>query len=191
MQRAAFRAVFLLWCVTYASGQTYAGPMALRSFRVDRSTTASTLFDLLGEPAAVNDGYFCYHSAKGSYLWLVLRAHENARIGGVLLSDFPNCVRSTVQPTQEALETWKTKEGIGLGSTAKEVVRAYGTPSKEDEIKGTGYRWVIHGDYISGDTYSSKSRPELGDTVLVYATSDDLKAVEFGLRNGRVVWVFL
>jgi len=89
------------------------------------------------------------------------------------------------------LAAWKTKKGIGLSSTADEVRNAYGKPSKEDKIEGTKYRWVIHGDRTDNH-YTDKKRPELGDAVLVYqGAPDDLRIAEFGIREGKVVWISL
>jgi hypothetical protein len=121
----------------------------------------------------------------------VRKAHEPERAGGVLLSDFCNCYRTTVRVTPENLYAWKTEEGIGLGSTQANVLETYGKPSRKSKIDGTSFRWVIKGDLVEGTHYSSDERPERGDSVLIYTNPDDLRTAEFGFRAGKVVWIFL
>jgi hypothetical protein len=121
----------------------------------------------------------------------MVAAYDSKVAGTVTVSNFPNCVHQSVKVTSEDFAAWKTENGIGLSSTADDVRKAYGKPSKEDKIEGTKYRWVIHGDRTNSH-YTAERKPELGDTVLVYqGASDDLRAAEFGIREGKVVWISL
>ena len=113
-------------------------------------------------------------------------AHEPGKAGDVLLSDFPNCMDRPQQVTSENLLTWKADKGVGIGSTEDDVLKAYGMPSRQDKIDRRGYRWVIQGDHSSRE-----GRSERGSRVLVYNESDDLRAAEFGIRDGKVAWIFL
>ena len=49
-----------------------------------------------------------------------------------------------------------------------------------------GYRWVIQGDHSA-----LEERRERGNRVLVYNVDDDLRSAEFGIRDGKVAWIFL
>ncbi|MBZ5535305.1 MAG: hypothetical protein LAO31_05055 [Acidobacteriia bacterium] len=178
-----------------AGKQVYTGPNALGPFRIDRDISMNSLFEKLGRPPKVARDTFCYQS-KDSHAFLVLtrmvEVYDDKIAGDVILSDFRNCIDRPVQVTEEALLTWKTEDGIGLGSTAQDVLTAYGRPSREDKIEGAGYRWVVQGDYdIERNRYSTRKRAEIGDKVLVYTSPHDLLTAEFGIRNGKVVWILL
>lgn len=118
-------------------------------------------------------------------------AHDANVAGGVLLSNFPNCLDRNVSITTDNLASWATEKGIAIGASADEVDKVYGPPSQRNRVAGVDYRWVIHGDFKSGH-YTDVKRPEIGDTVMVYmGGSNDLRTAEFGIRDGRVVWIFL
>ncbi len=174
--------------------QNYSGPNALGPFRIDRDVSMKTLFARLGEPASVTGEVFCYSFKGGEQGLTITRmgtAYDAKVVGTVTLSAFPNCVKQSVQATTDDFASWKTEKGIGLSSTRAEVLKAYGEPTREDKIEGTKYRWVIHGDRVN-NRYTRQKRPELGDTVLVYrGATDDLRIAEFGIRNGKVVWISL
>jgi len=180
--------------IGYAEGQNYAGPNALGPFRIDADVSLKSLFERLGQTSSTTGDVFCYRSNDGKVFVALTRmvAAYDAKIAGtVTLSSFPNCVNRSVEATPDDLAAWKTKKGIGLSSTADEVRKAYSKPSKEDKIGGTKYRWVIHGDRMDNH-YTDRKRPELGDTVLVYqGAADDLRIAEFGIREGKVVWISL
>ena len=172
-------------CQVAASG--YNGPNGLGPFRVDRVTTLRVLFAQIGEPKAVKASHFCYRSRDSrGFLWIDRMAHEPSQAGDILLSDFPNCMDQDPNLTSRNLSAWKADKGIGLGSSEIEVLNAYGTPSKKHPVDARSYRWVIQGDRCPDDR-----RSERGDYVLVYEGADDLRTAEFGMRNGRVAWIFL
>lgn len=165
----------------------YAGPDSLGPFRIDRGTTTAKMFQYVGEPKSQQSNHFCYTSAEPvTFMWLDRMAHEPSRVGDLLLSDFPNCIDRPRQSSIVPLASWKTEKGIGLRSAESQVVGAYGKPTMVDAIDATGYRWVIQGDHEAKAT-----RPERGDRVLIYRGVDTLQTAEFGIRNGRVVWIFL
>ena len=178
----------------HADGQSYGGPNVLGPFRIDKDVSMSTLFERLGRPSKVANDVFCYKSKDDWAFLVVTRMAEvyDAKVAGdVLLSSFCNCIDRPAQVTPNDLLAWKTEKGIGLGARVEGVRKAYGPPSKEDKIEGTGYRWVIHGDFRDNH-YTTEKRPEIGDTVLVYqGTADDSRTAEFGIRQRKVVWIFL
>lgn len=178
----------------HASAQSYKGPLTLGPFRIDRDISMKSLFEDLGHPSKVAGDTFCYQQ-EGNRAYLVLtrmaEVYDASVAGDVLLSNFPNCLDRPVQVTSDDLATWRTEKGIRLGATTEDVRIAYGKPSRQDKIEGTKYQWVIHGDGRD-DHYSEKKRPEIGDTVLVYqGSANDLSIAEFGIREGKVVWISL
>jgi hypothetical protein len=191
------RSLFLLAVVFVfqnpADKATYTGPNALGPFHINRDVSIRSLFERLGQPTKTRGNYYCYEARSASaYLWFVQRAHHPSEMGGVLLSDFPNCTEMVTQVVSNDLPAWGTEDDIRLGSSVEEVVKAYGKPSREDRIEGTAYRWVIQGDYLVWENrYTNKARSKREDTVLVYASSRDLRTAEFGLRGGKVAWIFL
>jgi hypothetical protein len=185
----------VLWVAAgYAEAQNYAGPNALGPFRIDADVPMRSLFERLGRASSTTRDIFCYQSQNGKAFLVLTRmvAVYDAKVAGaVTLSSFRNCVNRSAETTTDDLTAWKTEKGIGVSSTADEVRKAYGAPSKEDKIEGAKYRWVIDGDQTN-NRYTEKKRPELGDTVLVYrGASDDLRIAEFGIREGKVVWISL
>ena len=184
-------AVILLG-VSYADKQSYSGAKALGPFRIDRNTRLKSLFQRLGDPRDSANDPFCYRSSDGSASLVLSRMSDRTRAAGaVLLSSFRNCSDRPVQVTRAELKKWKTPEGIGLESTVKDIRAAYGKPSSERGIDETDYDWIIHGG-LKDAPYASKKKQEIGETMLLYVgAADDLSVTKFGIRQGRVVWIFL
>ena len=172
-----------------ANTHPYAGPNSLGPFRVDKNTSMKSLFHRLGSPPSTAEDVVCYRSANSQRFLIVTRmvAEYDRRVAGAVeLSDFPNCLDKTVRTTSEDLSKWTTDKGIGLGSSERDVKKAYGTPSSE-ESTGSNYRWAIH-----GSPAQDKTRARVGTKVLGYTgASDDLRTAYFGIREGRVAWIFL
>jgi hypothetical protein len=184
-----FLFVVLVFWGAHADGQAYAGPQSLGPFRIDKDVSMNSLFEKLGHPSKVAGDTFCYQSRDGhEYLVLtrMVAVYDRKVAGDVQLSDFRSCLDRPVQVTSDELAAWRTEKGIGLGSSSKDVMKAYGKPSR---VEGTGsdYRAIIH-----GAPAHSKKRPEVGTTVLGYrGASDDLNAAYFGIRDGKVAWISL
>jgi hypothetical protein len=105
----------------------------------------------------------------------------------VLVSDSPNCLHIPKAVTSDDLHAWKTPEGIGIGSSEQDVLKTYGKPSDRKIIDRLTYRFLIRGYKPSdGDL-------PLGDEYLFYNgdTANDLSAAEFGIRKGKVSFVWL
>lgn len=177
----------LSWSLA-AEWAVYSGPMALGPFRVNEyDFPLQRLFDLLGQPVAPNASYLCYESPETStFVWLSTLAQSHKKVGSVFVSRFPNCIGQPKRAAKIDPKEWRTEKGVGLGSTTDELLAAYGKPSRAEKFAGRSFRWVIAGDDLS------KSRPELGQSVWVYAgAEDDLRTAEFGIRNGKVAWILL
>lgn len=100
----------------------------------------------------------------------------------VEVSDFPNCARTSPTITKRDLREWKTPEGIGLGSSEEEVLRVYGKPT------GTGNPSAESWGMIRGHKKGEKV-PDMGEKTLAY--SSELEQVVFGIRNGKVSYIFV
>jgi hypothetical protein len=140
----------------------------------------------------------CYEEpAKGAFLFFETFDTEPLNVADVLLSTFPNCMRMKVHLSSGDLLSWKTSEGIGLGSTEADVLKAFGdtssrtpiaavdSPSSQESRLDSIYKFIIRG-FQTGDKV-----PPVGDHDLFYRSKDldDLRAAEFGIRDGEVSWI--
>jgi hypothetical protein len=174
----------------HANKSGYMGPNVLGSFHIDRLTTIENLLRVLGNQSPTNNHY-CFHNGT-AYLWFEKKAHQLKNAGDVFLSSFPNCMDCPTQITSEIISDWKTEKMVGIGSTAGDVLAAYGKPLKDVQITGTAFRSLIQGDYlVKENRYAKIKRPELGEHALIYGSSDDLRSAGFGIRQGKVVWISL
>lgn len=186
--------------LTAALAQEYSGPKCLGSYCLDRKISDHSLFNRIGVQPESAPNLRCYEApGKGAFLFFETFDTEPHNVADVLLSTFPNCMHMKVHPSSGDLLSWKTPEGIGLGSTEADVLKAYGDPSSRTRIPELGssssqgsqqdsiYKFVIRG-FQSGD----KVQP-VGDHDLFYRSKDldDLRAAEFGIRDGKVSWIFL
>lgn len=169
------------------AGPAYRGPRQLGPFRIDRITTLSNLLAVLGEPQETQADILCYADhARRAYAWIGRMAGDRRLAGDLMLASFPICVGTPVRNSQADLRLWKTKEGIGLGSTRAAVLRAYGKPSYEAPLASDSAALV----------YNPRLLPVPGPRVVYQqlgylAQGDELRAAKFGLVHGRVVWIFL
>jgi len=104
-----------------------------------------------------------------------------------LLGDFPiacTCARDH----DERPSTWKTQEGIGTGEFGRGCRESLWTPSAEKKLDAQKPVLEIKGllaGYRAGD-----SQPRLGDRVIIYGPRG-LQAVDFGIRDGKVSYIWL
>ena len=191
-----FLGLLFLICVLSCFGQTspkhYAGPRILGPYDLDTEMPMSAMFDLLKVAPIKMASPICFRSTDGTYMYIermgMETAEERKYVGGVLLSNFPNCVRNPVHETSVAVGKWKTKEGLGLGSTKKDVLRTYGKPSEDNLIKGDLYLSIIVGGF-QGFVFTIKPKPDIGDEVFEYTEKDSLLTTDFGLRKGIIIWI--
>ncbi|HTB10620.1 MAG TPA: hypothetical protein VK752_03570 [Bryobacteraceae bacterium] len=144
------------------------------------------LFDVLGRPRNTKSEIICYESAdQHFFVRTEKRAGKPQSAGTVLVRHFPTCFGQPKNITLSAAKEWKTEKGIGLGSTASEVEKAYGKPSTVNAIESaTGLFY--------GDSAPVGVRPEVGQTQWSYnSASDDLKATIFGIRRSKVAWILI
>jgi hypothetical protein len=131
----------------------------------------------------------CFQSQDGrASLHFATDVEETSGVADVLLSDFPNCAHMRKRTTTNDLRTWKTPEGIGLGSSEEDVVKAYGAPSAEKKLASQKPIREIQG-LIAG-TRVGEDQPQIGEKVIIYGPRE-LQAVDFGIRDGKVSYIWL
>lgn len=176
------------------AGGSYAGPHALGPYSVDRDTSMKSLLAVLGSKPSGKETYCFADREHGIYLYARPMHDGSARVAEVLLSSFPNCSGLAVQPTTIDPATWKLPDGIGIGSTKDEVLRAYGKPVLVSELEKKSDLGVVAGIQEAGT-----SKVSVGDSSFLYncspseasACSDDNRAAQIGFRDGKLVWVRL
>lgn len=170
------------------SGRSFNGPQCLGPYCLDSRVTARNLAKALGLPPRRSDTT-CYKSERGSSFVFILADEANPGLAvAVFLSDFANCLHIPVRRTAKDLAGWKTREGIGLGSSEADVLKAYGKPS--DVWRPSDYTLVMRG-YVPGDRV-----PKMGALVekaIRYKSLKDSELLfsEFGIRNGKVSYIYL
>jgi len=166
----------------------FLGPDCLGIFCAYEDYSLRILVARLGPPPknASRDGDYCYQLQGATAFLHAKTGDENPQmVNTLLLSDFPNCGRSTPQSTENDLRAWMTPEGIGLGSLEADVRKAYGKPSQEDKL-----------DANTCCEYMLKSR-RAGDKTLdignkrFYYQGRELERAEIGIRNGKVSYIML
>jgi hypothetical protein len=192
--------VFAVVLTVTAVAQEYSGPKCLGSYCLDRKISDHSMFNRIGLQPQSAPNLRCYEEpGKGAFLFFETFDTEPHSVADVLLSTFPNCMHMKEHLSSGDLLSWKTPEGIGLGSAEADVLRAYGEPSSRTAIKGVDspssrgsrldsiYKFIIRG-FQTGDRV-----PPVGDHDLFYRSKDldDLRAAEFGIRYGKVSWIFL
>lgn len=192
-----FRAIMLLFASLLAGGASqeavkYSGPNCLGPFCIDHDVSVPVMFKRLGEPAPRVSSFspYCYKAEDGKTFTYFDTLGPDSKVAGTLfLSDFPNCVHIAVRTTHDDLRGWKTPEGIGLGSSQADVVKAYGSNFSGGRIVAGDSRvlkFMIRG-------YREEDRTtRIGDKTVSYnGASDDLRTAEFCIRDGRVSCIFL
>jgi len=183
----------ILGATICAQTPQYTGPHALGPFRIDKEVSMTSLFARLGSPSSTKGETFCYRSARGLYLALTRMSdvYDDKVAGAVTLSRSRDCVAHAVHVTPDDLTAWKTEKGIGLGSTEEQVQEAYDRPTTVVSLDGTNYSSIDYGDFTGLDQ-PPKNPPDLGTKALIYrAGPNDLSHAEFGIKDGRVVWISL
>ncbi len=114
------------------------------------------------------------------------------RVGYVVLSSFQNCRNLPVVAFVIDSALWKTPEGIGIGSSKEEVLRAYHQPVSVNKLSKGSDIGVIAGIHTPG-----ASKTDVGDTSLLYSClvsakqgcTNDLRAAEMGFSHDKLVWI--
>ena len=169
----------------------YSGPDCVGLFCIDMDVHVplNGLQRKLGRPARASGqtDFYCYQ-ADDKRTFLSVQTGDDVEIHGAFLSDFPNCIHTTPVVSPSDLHGWKTPEGIGLGSSKDDVLKAYGKPSKVEAVNSRTCCGDFFQTYAKGD-----KRPNIGSEKLLYHGDEthELSRSEFGLREGRVSYILL
>ncbi len=89
--------------------------------------------------------------------------------------------------TEDDLGAWMTPENIKLGSSENDVIKAYGKPSSQEKIVPQNHRRMIQG------IRPSDHLPAFAEKTMFYRNPDwdDLRAAEFGIRDGKVSYIWM
>jgi hypothetical protein len=183
-----FAAIALVSSLVYGGEHEYAGPVSLGPVHIDKPSLLSRVLSELGKPNLPSARSYCFESEDHKvFVWFDTLAHHDSLVGDVLIGGSANCLDHTVNAVPSESLLWKTRQGITVGSTVDDVLDAYGKPSSEEKVSGNSYWWIIH-----GAAPKPVKAAERGSSVLVYrGDSTDLRTAQFGVREGRVVWIFL
>jgi hypothetical protein len=149
---------------------------------------SNAVFQELDGPmhAQSSAGLVCYQSRKAeNSLYLSTGDSEPPEIDTVFLSDFSNCFHWQIRTTQIDLGSWRTPEGIGLGSTEEELLHAYGKPSSEETINAKNCCQSMLRGFRRDDPL-----PNVGEKSLSYEGKELMRAT-FGIRNGKVSFIWI
>ncbi len=169
----------------------FVGPDCLGPYCTYGELTPNSLLLGLGFPPQKNrpSPLVCLQSQDAqAFLHFSTDVEETFGVADFLLSDFPNCFHTSKKITPNRIRAWKTPEGIELGSSEDDVLKAYGTPSAEKKLEAQKLIRETKGlvvGYRAGDKQS-----RIGDKVIIYS-SRELQAVDFGIRDGRVSYIWL
>ena len=169
----------------------FIGPDCLGPYCTYGDLTIDSLLRGLGLPPQRNrpSPVVCFQSPEGrASLHFATDVEETSGVADFLLSDFPNCPHTRKRTIANGLGAWKTPEGIGLGSSEEDVVRAYGTPSTEKKLDPQKPIREIKG-LIAGSRPGDK-QPRIGDKVIIYGPRE-LQTADFGIRDGKVSYIWL
>jgi hypothetical protein len=170
----------------------YSGPSSLGFYNLDRDTSLKSLLDHFGAKPAGRDTYCFADARRGLYLYARPMDDQSGRVAEVLLSSFPNCKGISINSTTIEPAIWRTPEGIGIGSTKDDVVRAYHKPVYVKKLEPKNDLGVIAGIKSAGASGIS-----VGDFSYLYSCllnvkegcTDDGRAAQMGFRGGKLIWI--
>ena len=166
----------------------YSGPRCLGPLCKGQPQPSAGLFRRLGLPSGARpiEGYYCFSSKNGptfASVWTGRNYDWPPEEVEVVLNDFRNCTHMPEIATKEDLRAWQTPEGIGLGSSEEEVLKAYGNPPREWKIDAKIAREKIRG-LRNGDQL-----PAVGEKLFFYYGNEFGSTTEFGIREGKVSYI--
>jgi len=170
----------------------YSGPHSLGPFSLDHDASMESLLATFGTRPSGKGTYCFADKERGLYLYAQPKDDRSGRVANVLLSSFPNCKRLPVIATTIDADVWKTPEGIGIGSTKKDVLRAYGEPVFVRKLDRKNDVGVIAGIHKPGESLAS-----VGDSSYLYSCLinekkgcfNDLRVTRMGFSGDKLIWI--
>jgi hypothetical protein len=169
----------------------FVGPDCLGPYCTNGELSLDSLLRHFGLPPQKNrpSSVECFQSQDGqASLHFATEVEETSGVADVLLSDFSNCLHMRKRTATNGLHAWKTPEGIGLGNSEEDVVKAYGVPSAEKKLDAQEPVLEIKG--LLAGYRAADNRPRIGDKVITYGPRE-LQVVDFGIRDGKVSYIWL
>jgi hypothetical protein len=199
IRQCSFAFLILLVAFDAYSGERspygrYSGPRSLGPYSLDHEMPLKSLLAALGTRPSGKGTYCFADKDHGLYLYVHPKDDRSGQVANVLLSSFPNCQKLPILPATIDPKVWRTSEGIGIGSTKTEIVRAYGKPvfiRKLDRKNDLGV--------IAGVQEAGASQIEVGDSSYLYSCllnakegcSDDLRVARMGFSEGKLIWIHM
>jgi hypothetical protein len=182
-------AFFLL--LTVGSGDPiYNGPKRLGAFDVVRPTPIKTLLQNLGDPVS-HKSPFCYGYGETAYLRISAIHEQTESAGELLISGIPNCSPNAIVKTARDFRSWKTAEGIGLGSPRGDVLKSYGNPTR---IQKPDHELFVR--FFSDYASKMRNASPIAQEVLLYngvlkGLPNSWTSARFGIQDDKVAWIML
>lgn len=189
MWTARFVALVLL--LASGSGDPiYKGPIRLGAFDVVKPVPVKGLLRHLGDPVS-RKSPFCYRYAEAAYLRISVIPEQSESTGELVISSIPTCPLKATADAGFDFQSWKTPEGIGLGSTKGDVLSAYGPPTS-----------IKKPDSELDKRFFTEYAPRMGGAgaiateVVLYngvlkGLPNSWTSARFGIQKDKVVWVML
>lgn len=170
----------------------YSGPRSLGFYSLDRDTSMKSFLEHLGTKPKGRDTYCFADSEHGLYLYARPMDDRSGRVADILLSSFPNCKNLPTSSTTIDPAIWRTPEGVGIGSTKEDILRAYRRPVYINKLERKNDLGVIAGIKAAGTSQIS-----VGDSSFLYSCllsekqgcPDDSRAAQMGFRDGKLIWI--
>jgi hypothetical protein len=146
---------------------------------------------IFGAKPTGRDTYCFADKEHGLYLYARKRDDGSGIIDSVFLSSFPNCMHMPVLDSTIDPLTWKTPEGIGIGSPKEDVLHAYHQPVFVGKLENKKNSYEI-----AGIRESEKPHAFVGDSSYLYSClldekhgCDDIRATRMGFSRGKLIWI--
>jgi hypothetical protein len=170
---------------------TFVGPDCLGPYCTYGELSLDSLLRHFGLPAQKSSPspVECFQSQDGrASLHFATNVEETSGVADFLLSDFPNCLHMRKRIATNALSAWRTPEGIGLGNSEEDVVKAYGAPTTIKKL--SAQKSVVETKGLLSGFRGGDTRPQVGEQLLIYGPRE-LQQVDFGIRDGKVSYIWL
>jgi hypothetical protein len=175
-------------CINF-SNLEYSGPECLGPICRTKSQPIAQVLAQLGVPKSQVPvaGSYCLQSSGGQR-FLSLWKGRNDPLGTdeveVVPADFRNCMHRPANVANGELHAWTTAEGIRLGSSEQDVLKAYGKHPKDSKFIENGPHFEITG-FRDGDKL-----PNVADKLITYYGLYGTGRAEFGIRAGRASYIW-
>jgi len=178
-------------CFIELETDAFVGPDCLGPYCTNGELSLNSLLKRLGLPPQKNrpSALECFQSQDAqASLHFRTDVESQSAMDDVLISDFPNCLHMPKRIAANGLHSWRTPEGIGLGSSEEDVLHAYGTPSEVKKLDAR--KPLLETNGLLAGYRTADGQPRIGDKIIIYGPLE-LQVTEFGMRDGKVSYIWL